>query len=537
MDEIHYLERIENTVRNHWEAKALSDYGEATEYTYGEMAVEIERVAEWMTRMGIRPGDKVAICGRSCSRWGIAFLAIAKMRGVVVSILNGFKPETIKFLVSHSEAKLLFVGDVVINKIAGIDMGNVIVARMDEWRVVSPAGADILISDPKPATRAEWADRLDWPKRNLDELVLINYTSGTTDRPKGVMITNRNLSSNVTFGQSRIPNGPGDAVVSMLPLAHIFGVMYDFLYQLAGGVHISFMGRTPTPTLLLKAFHDVKPYMVLTVPLVIEKIVRGKILPAISKPAMQVMWYSPVLGKIARNKVRDKLLEAFGGSLRFLIVGGAAMNPKVERCLKQMHFPYTVGYGMTECAPLITYTEWTHYKRNTVGQVVDRMDIKIDSSNPQLKPGEVLVQGDNVFEGYYKDDQATRAAFDREGWFHTGDMGVIDRDGFLTLKGRSKNMILGPNGQNIYPEEIEAVLANMDRVLETVVVEREGKIIAMVYPDYEGIEKEQLRGLMAQNLAEANKILPTYSQIAKIELREEEFEKTPKNSIKRFMYK
>lgn len=536
MNEIHYLERIENTVRNHWDEKALSDYGEQTSYTYGEMAVEIERVAEWMGRLGIKAGDKVAICGRSCSNWGIAFLAIARMRGVVVSILNGFKPETIKFLVNHSEAKLLFVGDVVINKIADIDMGDVIVVRMDEWRVVSKAGADTPIAERRQMTK-EFAERLDWPKRNLDELVLINYTSGTTDRPKGVMITNRNLSSNVTFGQSRIPNGPGDTVVSMLPLAHIFGVMYDFLYQLAGGVHINFMGRTPSPTLLLKAFHDVKPYMVLTVPLVIEKIVRGKILPAIEKPAMQVMWYSPVLGKIARNKVRDKLIEAFGGNLRFLIVGGAAMNPKVERCLKQMHFPYTVGYGMTECAPLISYTEWTHYKKGSVGQLVDRMDVKIDSVRPATMPGEVLVQGDNVFEGYYKDDAATRAAFDREGWFHTGDMGVIDRDGFIYLKGRSKNMILGPNGQNIYPEEIEALLGNMERVLETVVVERDGKLVALVYPDYEDIEKGALRSLMAENLAEANKALPTYSQLAKIELRETEFEKTPKNSIKRFMYK
>lgn len=520
----HFLNLIrESSIRIPHE-KALSDYGEDCCYTYLEMKEEVERVAGWLTSMGVEAGDRVAICGRSSSHWGIAFLATAMMRGVVVSILPDFTAENIIYLVRHSGAKVLMAGPNVLSKINGEKIDDVKIVDMEHWCIRD--------GEQMNCQSREWME-LD----NIDDLVLINYTSGTTDKPKGVMITNRALSSNVNYSLKTIEVRHGDAIVSMLPLAHIFGVMFDFIYQLAGGAHIVFMKKMPTPSLLLKAFKEVKPYMILTVPLVIEKIIQNKVFPIINQPKMKMLWYTPTLKHIIRKRVKENIIQAFGGKLRFLIVGGAAMNPQVEKCLKQIRFPYTSGYGMTEAAPLICYENWWDYKQGSVGKVVERMEIRIDSDDKYRIPGEILVRGENLFTGYYNNEEATKASFDEYGWFHTGDLGIFDKEGNLYLKGRCKNMILGPSGQNIYPEEIETKLNLIDKVVESVVVERAGKLIALVYPDYNQLDEEKIKDEVRDWLLSVNRQLPNYSQLSKIELMEEEFEKTPKKSIKRFLYK
>ncbi|MCQ2338173.1 MAG: AMP-binding protein [Paludibacteraceae bacterium] len=525
----HYLLTIEKSVRTNWEHPALSDYQEDTRYTYGEMAMEVERVKEWMSRMGIRKGDKIAICAKSCAHWGISFLSIVTSGCVAVSILPDFTEENINYLVRHSEAKLLFVGESVNRKTAGTDFGGTIVVNLEKWEVVR--GTDEQISQSQ-SQDIDWHTGLE-----MDDIALINYTSGTTDKPKGVMLSSKALSSNVTYGLRGQPNGPGDQVLGMLPLAHIFGIMFDFLYQMAGGAHVVYLKKAPSPTLIMKAFREVRPFMILTVPLLIEKIINSRVLPIFNKAAIKSLWLIPSFRSIIRRKISGKLMEAFGGKLRVVIIGGAPLNKEVENCLSKLRFPFTCGYGMTECAPLICYASPETLNAGSVGRAVDGIEIKINSDEPERKPGEILVRGDNVFVGYFANEDATNKAFDKNGWFHTGDMGIMDRQGNLTLKGRCKNMILGPSGQNIYPEEIEAKLLTMPRVQETIVIARDKKIIALVYPDSKGISKDELRLVMGENLAALNESLPKYSQVAKIELVEKEFEKTPKNSIKRFLYK
>lgn len=517
----HYFSFIEDIIRLNGNAPAISDYDEDIHFTYNELHEEVSRIALWLKGQGIEPGDKVAICGRSSSHWALCYIAVAALRGVVVSILPDFTADNILYLVSHSDSKLLLAGANVCKKLEAQDCGDIKYYNLEALEIDHTAEVE----------------RIKLPTDNLDELVLINYTSGTTDKPKGVMLTNRALSSNVTYAQETLHNHVGDSIVSMLPLAHIFGLMFDFLYQLAGGVHVVFMKRTPTPSMLIRAFAEVKPYMILTVPLVIEKIIINKVFPVINKAQIKMLWYTPTVKYIVRNKVKEKLIQTMGGKLRFLIIGGAAINPQVEKCLRQIKFPYTVGYGMTECGPLVGYEDWWNFKKGTVGKLVNRLQMRIDSTDSYTVPGEILLKGESLFSGYYKNEEANSQAFDQFGWFHTGDMGIVDREGNIVLKGRCKNMILGPSGQNIYPEEIETKLNLLDKVIESVVVERAGKLIALVYPDYEQLDREKIREEVGEWLMKINKELPNYSQLAKIELMEEEFEKTPKKSIKRFMYK
>ena len=375
-----------------------------------------------------------------------------------------------------------------------------------------------------------------FPKDNMDDLALINYTSGSTGNPKGVMVTHRNLSSNVIFGQDKIPNDPTKSIVSMLPMAHMFGLMFEFIYQLAGGTHVYFIVKNLTPSILMQAFKEVHPYMILTVPLLVEKIFKKQIFPAIQKPLVKALWYTPLVNIPIRKKVYTQLMNAFGGKLEILIIGGAALNEDVERCLKQIKFPFTVGYGMTECAPLVCYENWKKYAFRSCGKGIDRLEIKVDSPDPRRVEGELLVRGENVMRGYYKNLQATDDVFTEDGWLRTGDMGVIDKKGNVFLRGRCKNMILGASGQNIYPEEIEDKVNSLEGVAESVVVDRQGKLVALIYPE-ENKDKAALDALMKANLAAVNKLLPSYSQIASFELVEQEFEKTPKKSIKRFLYK
>ena len=537
----HYFDYLEKTIRENWNAPAVSDYGGTINYSYGQLAQKVEWLGTLFDQLGLEPGDKVGICGRNCSHWGIVYMAIAARRLVAVSLLPDYTSESIYELVHHSDTKVLFVGPWVRGRVELKKMPDVetFIALADFSIMQSKKDIDLANVDKAMAEKypnGYSKDDVAFPKDNMDDLALINYTSGSTGNPKGVMVTHRNLSSNVIFGQDRIPNDPTKSIVSMLPMAHMFGLMFEFLYQLAGGTHVYFIVKNLTPSILLQAFKEVHPYMILTVPLLVEKIFKKQIFPVIQKPLVKMLWYTPLVNIPIRKKVYNQLMAAFGGKLEILIIGGAALNEDVERCMKQIKFPFTVGYGMTECAPLVCYEHWKKYAFRSCGKGIDRLEIKVDSPDPRRVEGELLVRGENVMRGYYKNLQATDDVFTEDGWLKTGDMGVIDKKGNVYLRGRCKNMILGASGQNIYPEEIEDKVNSLPGVVESVVVERQGKLVALIYPE-ENNDKAAVEKLMKDNLVAVNKQLPSYSQIVSIELVEQEFEKTPKKSIKRFLYK
>ena len=546
----HYLSYLQNTITSKWSDLAMKDLDGATQYTYGELATQIARLHTTFRLLGIKEGDKIALCGRNCSNWGVLFLAVETYKAVAVSILPDFTGEGIHALVNHSEAKLLYTGPNVLKKIDAKEMpGLSALILMDDFSLKYATSEEIekTYDSIDEAFAKEYpngvqAADVNYPTDNHDDLALLNYTSGSTGNPKGVMLTHKNLSGNVDFAINRLPHKEGDKVLSMLPIAHMFGLMFEFLYQVCDGAEVYFLTKAPTPTTLMKAFAQVHPFMILTVPLVIEKIIKGKVLPVINKPLMKVLWKTPGIKKLLHNKINSTLLQAFGGKLRYLIIGGAALNEEVEKCMKDMNFMYCVGYGMTECAPLISYEDWYRYAYRSCGKIISGMQIRIDSEDPTKKEGEVQVYGVNVMKGYYKNEQATKEAFTEDGWLRTGDLGIIDKEGNLFLRGRSKNMLLSPNGQNIYPEEIEDKLNSLPLVTESVVVDRNHKLVALVYSDPSLAKADVLQGrtieeVMKENLQKANKVLPNYSQLTAIELVEKEFEKTPKRSIKRFMYK
>lgn len=541
----HLFSYMNETMKKGWNNPAFSDYGEDVNYTYGELAAQIEKLNLVFDACGVKPGDKIAFCGVNSSNWGISFLSVLAYRAVAVSILPDFTGPDIEKLVNHSEAKILLAGPVVATKINPANMPNLVaVIQTKDFSVLSASdkkfadaisNMDALFAKKYP--NGFTAADVHYHTDSLDELALINYTSGTTSSPKGVMLTYRALSSNVTFGQEHIPNKPGDNIVSMLPLAHMFGMAFEFLYQVAGGTHIYFLPKMTVPV-LLKALSECHPYLMLTVPLMIEKIYKKKIQPTVSKPIVKLLWHVPGIGTIIKKKVREGLMSAFGGNLNCLIIGGAALNSEVEKCLMDVKFPFLVGYGMTEAAPLIGYVDWWEFSAHSCGRIVDRMEIRIDSEDPQKVVGEIQVKGENVMMGYYKNEEATKAAFTEDGWLKTGDLGVLDAKGNMYIRGRNKNMILGASGQNIYPEEIEDVINSMDGVAESLVVSRDGKLWALVFPDAEfDLQGQTVEALMDANKVKINKALPNYSQIYQIELVKEEFAKTPKRSIKRFMYK
>ena len=537
----HYFDYLEKTIRENWNAPAVSDYGGTINYSYGQLAQKVEWLGLLFDKLGLQPGDKVGICGRNCSHWGIVYLAVAARRLVAVSLLPDYTSESIYELVHHSDTKVLFIGPWVRGRVDLSKMPDVdtFIALADFSIMQSKEDIDLAEIDKAMAEKypnGYSKNDVSFPKDNMDDLALINYTSGSTGNPKGVMVTHRNLSSNVIFGQDKIPNDPTKSIVSMLPMAHMFGLMFEFIYQLAGGTHVYFIVKNLTPSILMQAFKEVHPYMILTVPLLVEKIFKKQIFPAIQKPLVKALWYTPLVNIPIRKKVYTQLMNAFGGKLEILIIGGAALNEDVERCLKQIKFPFTVGYGMTECAPLVCYENWKKYAFRSCGKGIDRLEIKVDSPDPRRVEGELLVRGENVMRGYYKNLQATDDVFTEDGWLRTGDMGVIDKKGNVFLRGRCKNMILGASGQNIYPEEIEDKVNSLEGVAESVVVDRQGKLVALIYPE-ENKDKAALDALMKANLAAVNKLLPSYSQIASFELVEQEFEKTPKKSIKRFLYK
>ncbi len=537
----HYFTLIQEVMRGNWNAPALTDYDGDHSYTYGQVAEQVARLELMFEHLGIGAGDKVSICGKNCSNWGLAFLATLAHRCVVVSILPDFTTESIHELVRHSDSKLLFVSPAIMKRLDAAQMSQLVsIVSLDDFSSIAgqAVSSDFIDTWMKERYPKGFSIRdVHYPTDNFDELALINYTSGSTGSPKGVMLTHRSLSANVVYGQTNIPNHPGQSIVSILPLAHMFGMMFELLYQMAGGTHIYFITRNVTAPIMLKAFHDVQPYMILTVPLVIEKIFKKSIFPAIQKQPVKTLWNMPLINRPIRRKVYQKLMDAFGGKLEILIIGGAALNGDVEKCLKQIHFPYTCGYGMTECGPLVCYANWHTYAMKSCGRVVDHLELRVNSDNPYEKEGEILLRGSGVMLGYYKNQQATEEAFLDDGWMRTGDVGVIDHKGNVFLRGRVKNMLLGSNGQNIYPEEIEDKLNSLDGVVESVVVERNGKLVGLVFPDTSIGDKAQIEQLMQENLKRLNEQLPAYEKVSSIELVEQEFEKTPKKSIKRFMYK
>ena len=544
----HYLTYLQETICKKWDSLAMTDLDGDNKYTYAELASSIAKLHITWKECGIKEGDKIALCGRNCANWGLLFLAVETYKAIVVSILPDFTADGIYSLVDHSEATLLYVGPNVKKKIDTTQMkGLKATIFMDDMTIVDAddsfrkkyAGAEAAFVKAYP-NGVQKSDVV-YPVDNYDDIAIINYTSGSTGNPKGVMLTHLNLSGNVEFACARIPHKDGDRVLSMLPIAHMFGLMFEFLYQVCDGAEVYFLTQAPTPTVLMKAFAQVKPFMILTVPLVVEKIIKKGVLPKISSPMMKILWKTPVIRRVIRGKVKEGLDNMFGGQLRYLIIGGAALNGEVEQVLHDIKFQYCVGYGMTECGPLISYEDWFKYAFHSCGKELPQCHVRIDSENPTAKDGEIQVKGVNVMVGYYKNEEATKAAFTKDGWMRTGDLGVLDKEGNIYIHGRSKNMILGPSGQNIYPEELEDKLNSMPCVVESIVVDRDHKLVALVFPDTSADGKKQLgtktlTQQMEENRQTVNKDLPQYSQISAIELVASEFEKTPKRSIKRYLY-
>lgn len=546
----HYLLYLTQVMDHQWNDLALTDYNEDHEYTFGQLAIEMLRLHVLFEQLGIKRGDKIALAGRNCANWAVAYLAIAAYEGVCVSILQDFTADDIAHLLEHSDSELLFVGPYVWKELQNQKMPAKLKAALslEDWRVLYQGEGlqgtgESLWEDVNTAFKAKYPRPIEpediYFSADPDTLSLINYTSGSTGSPKGVMLNGRSLSNNVEVGMKMLPVDPGQRLVSMLPLAHMFGQVCELLYPLCSGTHIYFLTKSPTPSILLKAMKDVQPYLVVTVPLVIEKIYKKNLDPTLSKWAIRTFWHMPMIGSILHARVKSALKNAFGGKLRYFICGGAAMNPVVEKCLMDIHFPLSIGYGMTECGPLIGGNPPKYFKARSGGVPVMNMDVKIDEPN-KAGIGEILVKGENVMMGYYKNSDATNAAFTEDGWMHTGDLGRLDKKKNIYIKGRCKTMFLGASGQNIYPEEIEDKLNNQEAVGESLIVEREGKLVALVFPD-ETLTKrmtlEQIQELMKANLEKLNRLIPSYSKVANIEVQDKPFEHTPKRSIKRFLYK
>ena len=542
----HYFTRLEEAVKANWERPALGNYrGEL--FTFGELARQIAKFHVFFDAIGLKKGEKVALCAKNSARWGVTFFAANTYEAVVVPILADFHPDSVNSLVDHSESTVLLTDSDIWAKLDIAKMPTVkAVISSSDFSLLYAATPEIQAANdnidalfaekyPNGFTAADVA----YPTDNDKELAIINYTSGTTSAPKGVMLRYECISANVTFGQKRLPSYPEDKIVSMLPMAHMYGMMFELIYPLCGGSSIYYLGKTPTPALLLGAMAEVKPYLVITVPLVMEKIFKSKVAPIVNKPVMKVLCAIPGVNQLIFKKVRTTLLNAFGGNIREIVMGGAALNPDVEKWFMKFKLPFTVGYGMTEAAPLMAYEDWWEFASKSCGKPIDTVEVRIDSEDPYTKVGEIQARGMNIMSGYYKNEEATKAAFTEDGWMRTGDLGLLDKKGNIFIKGRSKNMILSANGQNIYPEEIEAAVNNQPYVVESVVVDRGARLVALIYMDSdkakaEGVDLEEYKKVI---MTEVNKSMPAYSKVNVVEYMTEPFAKTPKMSIKRFMYK
>lgn len=540
---------FEESLRKNWDLEALTDYQGKT-LLYRDVAVYIEKLHILFQCCGLQPGDKVAICGKNCSMWGVTFLSVFTYGAVPVPILADFKSDYIHNIVNHSEAKLLFVGDSVWPGLNPDEMTSIIGAVLINDLSLVLSRSEELTETRNTLNKMFGAkypsdfgsnDINYYHETDTNSLAILNYTSGTTSFPKGVMIPYRAVRCNLTYACRTLPLQIGSRTVSILPLAHMFGLAFEFMYEILLGCHIHFLTRIPSPKIVFMAFGEFKPNLIISVPLVIEKVVKTTIFPQLKKPRMKIAMQIPFLKNKIKSTIRQKLINAFGGEIIELIIGGAALSKEVEEFLIRIKFPFTVGYGSTECAPLISYIDWSIYKPGSCGQPIDGVEVKILSNNPQKEPGEIIIKGDNVMLGYYKNQVATSEVIDADGWFYSGDIGLMDAEDNIFIKGRSKNMILGSSGQNIYPEEIEDILGNLPYVSECLVVERDGKLTALVFPNMEevkndGITEEKIKEIMEQNRTILNSGLPGYEQISRIRILTEGFEKTPKNSIKRFLY-
>ena len=543
---------IQKSIIDNWDRDALTDFKGQT-LQFHDVARKIEKLHILFENSGIQKGDKIALCGRNSSQWAVAFLATLTYGAIAVPILHEFNAEQVHNIVNHSEARLLFVGDHVAT-------------------IIDPQAMPTLegiINNPDYSLMISRTDKLTYAREHLnelygkkfpkyfrkehvhyymeespEELAVINYTSGTTGFSKGVMLPYRALWSNFDFAVSVLGNTikAGDKVISMLPMAHMYGMAFEFIFEFLYGCHVYYLNRVPSPAIIAQALAEIRPRIVIAVPLIIEKIIRKKVFPKIQNNRMRLLLQMPVISKKVREMICQEVLKAFGGNMYEVIIGGAALNQEVERFLKRIDFPYTVGYGATECAPIICYRDWHTFAPGSCGRAALHQEVKIVSPDPQRIPGEILTKGPNVMLGYYKNPEATAETIDRDGWYHTGDLGTMDADGNVFINGRSKNMLLGPNGQNIYPEEIEDKLNSMTMVLESVVVQRDNKLVALVHPDMDeaknmGFSEDDLKNIMEQNRNGLNEMIPAYEKISEIEIHEEEFEKTPKRSIKRYLYK
>ena len=542
---------IEKSIVDHWDMDALTDYKGAT-LQYHDVARKIEKLHIMFENSGVVKGDKIALCGRNSANWAVAFLATLTYGAIAVPILHEFMPDQIHNIVNHSDAKLLFVGDVVATQVDATKMPglegiiyipdySLVVSRTDKLTYAREHLNEMFgIKYPKYFRK----NHVNYYKdQDPEELAMINYTSGTTGFSKGVMIPYRALWGNADFAENVLGKKikPGDSVISILPMAHMYGMAFEFIFEFIKGCHIFYLTRIPSPAIIAEAFGRIKPTVIIAVPLVIEKIIRKKVFPKIQNNRMRMLLHMPVISKKVKEKICDQVTNAFGGNFYEVIIGGAAFNQEVENFLHSVGFKYTVGYGATECAPIICYEDYKHFVPGSCGKAALHMMVRIDSPDPENVPGEILAKGPNVMLGYYKNEEATKQTIDENGWYHTGDLGTMDGDGNVFIKGRSKNMLLGASGQNIYPEEIEDKLNSLALVSESVVVQKGDKLVALVHPDYDeaqtlNLGASELADIMEQNRQELNSMIPAYSKVSEIRIHEEEFEKTPKKSIKRFLY-
>ena len=542
---------IQQSIIDHWDMDALTDYKGAT-LQYHDVARKIEKLHIMFENSGVVKGDKIALCGRNSANWAVAFLATLTYGAIAVPILHEFMPEQIHNIVNHSDAKLLFVGDVVATQIDATKMPglegiiyipdySLVVSRTDKLTYAREHLNEMFgIKYPKYFRKNHVSYYIE---QDPNELAMINYTSGTTGFSKGVMVPYRALWGNADFAENVLGKKikAGDSVISILPMAHMYGMAFEFIFEFIKGCHVYYLTRIPSPAIIAEAFGRIKPTVIIAVPLVIEKIIRKKVFPKIQNNRMRMLLHMPVISKKVKEKICDQVSNAFGGNFYEVIIGGAAFNQEVESFLHSVGFKYTVGYGATECAPIICYEDYKNFVPGSCGKAALHMMVRIDSPDPENVPGEILAKGPNVMLGYYKNEEATKQTIDENGWYHTGDLGTMDGDGNVFIKGRSKNMLLGANGQNIYPEEIEDKLNSLALVAESVVVQKGDKLIALVHPDYDeaqtlNLGTKELTDVMEQNRQELNTMIPAYSKVSEIRIHEDEFEKTPKKSIKRFLY-
>ncbi|MBS3805917.1 MAG: AMP-binding protein [Bacteroidales bacterium] len=546
-----FIQYLEDSIQDNWDLPALSDYKGST-YYYKDVGRKISRIHIMFEQCDVKKGDKIALLGKNSANWAMTYLAIVTYGAVAVPILPDFHPDDMHHIINHSDSVILFVDDPIWENLDEANMPQLrAIISLSDYRVLIEGNRERVqamfdnlnqLYEEKYGKDGLEKDQFSVEKISNKEVGALNYTSGTTGFSKGVMLPLNSLAANIRFANENMPLKAGDNMVSFLPLAHTYGCAFQFLWPFSLGCHIHFLTRTPSPKVITSAFKEIKPTLVIAVPLILEKIYKKQILPTIQKTTVKVLMNVPLVDKAIYKKIYNKLFEAFGGNFHEVVIGGAPLNPDVEKFLRKIRFPYSVGYGMTECGPLISYANWDKTKYSSSGKLVDTLELRIDSDDPYNEVGEIMVRGENVMYGYYKNEEDTNQSIDQEGWLHTGDLGITDSDQFIFIRGRSKSVIVGPSGENIYPEEIESKVNNMPYVQESLVIDHENKLVALVYPDYdladqEGINEERkLQEVMDQTRKEINEQLPKFKQITRIKLHPTEFEKTPKKSIRRYLY-